>query len=356
MAKNSTAGRTGMRRRLFLNLGLCALSSSCALLMGELGVRVAHGKLFTVAKARPDLDDNPDAARGVYDAYLGYVPKPGRYVGTFVATVTPEGLRRSAGKPPAGDAVLAIGDSFVFGDDVNDNESWPAYLESMLSRPVFNGGVFGYGLDQAVLRAELLIEELRPKTVVISLIADDLERCEMSYRYCWKPYFQIVNGALHRENDPVPMAPRPISYAVLHGALSYSYLAHAVFRRAAPSWWYLGRSETRVHHDGEKVGMLLVDRLARYAQKHSTNVLVVSQCDGFLDADSLVPILAGARASGMETLDVAGELRRLLSDDEELHNQFYTNRRGGLIGGHHSSSGNRWVARRVAAHLKTLGW
>ena len=31
---------------------------------------------------------------------------------------------------------------------------WPARLKRLLERPVLNGGVFGYGLDQIVLRAE----------------------------------------------------------------------------------------------------------------------------------------------------------------------------------------------------------
>ena len=56
-----------------------------------------------------------------------------------------------------GPLTLAAGDSFTFGDEVNDDESWPAALEQLTGRRVINAGVPGFGLDQAVLRAEQLM-------------------------------------------------------------------------------------------------------------------------------------------------------------------------------------------------------
>ena len=43
---------------------------------------------------------------------------------------------------------MAVGDSFTFGDEVNDGQTWPAQLQQLTGRRVINGGVSGYGFDQ----------------------------------------------------------------------------------------------------------------------------------------------------------------------------------------------------------------
>jgi hypothetical protein len=97
--------------------------------------------------------------------------------GTFVihepewnnATITIHGgVRVNTNFAPtsANGAILAVGDSFVFGDQVSDGETWPAILEKRLNRRVVNGGVSNYGAAQAVLRAEQLLRA-EPYTLVI---------------------------------------------------------------------------------------------------------------------------------------------------------------------------------------------
>ena len=101
----------------------------------------------------------------VFDAELGYIPMPG-YRGTAnvwgtSVTIGEHGVRSNGTKPsPAFDRplLLAVGDSFVFGDQVSDEETWPALLERALHHRVINGGVFGYGIDQVVIRAEQLMD------------------------------------------------------------------------------------------------------------------------------------------------------------------------------------------------------
>ena len=65
--------------------------------------------------------------------------------------------------------ILAVGDSCTYGDEVSDNETWPAYLEAEMGTRVWNAGVFGYGLDQAVLRAEVLLPKLKPDILIVGL-------------------------------------------------------------------------------------------------------------------------------------------------------------------------------------------
>ena len=88
-----------------------------------------------------------------YDHTLGWVPNPGVRVIRGIQYTIIEGNIRSNGTTPSqsyqsNKTILAVGDSFTFGDEVNDHEAWPAQLEQLLSHHVINGGVFGYGLDQ----------------------------------------------------------------------------------------------------------------------------------------------------------------------------------------------------------------
>lgn len=83
--------------------------------------------------------------------------------------------------------------------------SWPAQLQRLAGRLVLNGGVTGYGFDQIVLRAEQLVAAHNPSVVIVSFIADDILRTEMS-RMWWrdKPWFAIEDDQLVLKGVPVP--------------------------------------------------------------------------------------------------------------------------------------------------------
>ena len=120
-----------------------------------------------------------------------------------------------------------MGDSFTFGEEVKDDETWPAHLQQLLGRRVLNAGVSGYGFDQIVLRAERIVPDIHPSAVVVGFIADDIVRTEMRRRWsAEKPYFDIQNGALVLRNVAGP-ATRPE-----HELLAFSSVPSAI-----PSCW-----------------------------------------------------------------------------------------------------------------------
>ena len=132
-----------------------------------------------------------------YDELLGYVPREG-FSATMNAfpwhggklTIRNDGFRSNGSEPPALPAeVLVVGDLFTFGDQVSDNETWPACLERKLGRGVDNGGVSGYGTAQALRRASLKLAEKTYTTLVLSTLVNahdsDFERDRLSYRQGW---------------------------------------------------------------------------------------------------------------------------------------------------------------------------
>src|SRR5262249_55474279 len=91
------------------------------------------------------------------------------------------------------------------GDEVVDEETWPAQLQKLTGRRVLNGGVTGYGIDQMVLRAEQLIAAHKPAVAILSFITDDVARTEMRRKW-WrdKPWVAIEGDGLVLRGVPFP--------------------------------------------------------------------------------------------------------------------------------------------------------
>jgi hypothetical protein len=352
-----------VRRRLpSLALLAVLVSTLGTLLAVELGLRVMSGTPFSFPDpAAGALHMVGGAYPGAHDPLLGYVPNPGiapdNVWGTAV-TITEGGLRSNGEqRRPSGAAILAVGDSFTFGDEVSDRETWPARLESLLSRPVLNGGVFGYGLDQIVLRAEQLLEQTDAQTLIVSFTADDVRRCEYAYRYAWKPWFEVVDGALELRGVPVPEpgAPPP-GEALWRRALRHSFLGDLVMRRLDPQGWMIP-SSLRVHRQGVSVGRLLVDRLADVAAARDMTLLLVFQWHPLSKSASAMPVLERARKRRVPLLRLEPALARVIADDPQGAGAYFRieHRPGRVVAvGHLTDLGNQLTARLIAQRLELL--
>lgn len=120
-----------------------------------------------------------------FDSTLGW-----RYRASYADphnTTNAQGFRatRLYGPTPRGCTVraAAFGDSFVYGNEVDDPDAWPAAAEGMFpDLEILNYGVGGYGLDQAYLRYITEGTALSPHVVVIGFDPDDLGRLVNVYR------------------------------------------------------------------------------------------------------------------------------------------------------------------------------
>lgn len=201
---------------LLARLGLAALGVLAALLLLELGLRLLYPHVPIIerhaglgTRGRPNLD--------VRKAFGGHE----RVV--RVAT-NADGLRGPglpAAKAPGTTRLLALGDSFTFGDAVELEEAWPWRLQELLNQgvagrryEVVNAGVSGYGTGQMRLLYASLEERLRPDVAVLGLtvvndLLDNLCIEEASYRpRTAAPCFTLEGGRLHL-TPPAPPAPAP---------------------------------------------------------------------------------------------------------------------------------------------------
>ncbi|TMB19842.1 MAG: hypothetical protein E6J71_10235 [Deltaproteobacteria bacterium] len=101
--------------------------------------------------------------------------------------------------------IVAIGDSFTFGDDVGDDETFPAQLQrSLAAAEVLNLGVHGYGHDQMLLRLRRDGLPYAPDIVLVGWVAMDAERDMLSFRDYAKPLFVLQDGRLQLAIARVP--------------------------------------------------------------------------------------------------------------------------------------------------------
>src|SRR5258708_7847033 len=172
----------------------------------------------------------------IHDSLLGFVLKPNGV--SDEGSFDRDGFRTtSPATPPNAGLLIATGDSFAYGREAADDETWPAILQEITGVRVINAGVSAYGIDQTVLRTERLAAALAPTAMVASFIADDIWRAEM--RRLWgaeKPYFIVGDdGGLVLHNVPVPPtrpdASDPSDASLLQRLLNQSALAEIVMRR-----------------------------------------------------------------------------------------------------------------------------
>jgi lysophospholipase L1-like esterase len=101
--------------------------------------------------------------------------------------------------------IVALGDSFTFGQCVGDDESFPAQLERLIAPgEVLNLAVHGYGHDQMLLRLRRDGLPYRPDLVLLGFFNPDIERNQLHFRDYAKPRFRLSSGRLVLENVPVP--------------------------------------------------------------------------------------------------------------------------------------------------------
>ena len=72
--------------------------------------------------------------------------------------------------------ILTIGDSFTFGDQVSNNETWPSCLEKKTSITTDNAGLSGYGTAQAVRRGIIESNKRKYDYLIWSVLFGDFDR------------------------------------------------------------------------------------------------------------------------------------------------------------------------------------
>jgi hypothetical protein len=160
-----------------------------------------------------------------YDPDLGWIAKPNVSLPDFWkegvgVRTNAQRFRATSDIQPVVAAgkvrVICSGDSFTFGDGVDNPDTWCQQLASRDSRiePV-NLGQGGYGADQAYLRFLRDTKSLAYQVHVFAFIDDDFKRMQSdTFLGFDKPVLRLEHGAVTAGNVPVPR--RATSYSRLN--------------------------------------------------------------------------------------------------------------------------------------------
>ncbi len=149
-----------------------------------------------------------------YDPELGWLPIPnsaGLFAGSRTISIQHNslGLRDIEHQRTDRPTVMFVGDSFVWGYDVEANERFTDLLRAQIPGiEIVNAGVNGYGTDQEYLLLDRFWNAFRPDVVVLNFTTsndrDDNTSNMISDGY-YKPYLaQAADGSWRFLGQPVP--------------------------------------------------------------------------------------------------------------------------------------------------------
>lgn len=347
------------------------------------GVELDAPQLAVLARLEAG-EFNPDTVIG-WDRELGWCVRPlaerpnGR---VHINARGLRGLRDYDEVPAAGKLRLAcFGDSFTFGDEVDDELTYEAFLERIApSVEALNFGVSAYGTDQALLRLQR--EGVAgARVAVIGLLLENIGRNVNRYRPLWtprtlsplaKPRFVLEGSDLKLIAQPYATG-REFALAVGSGAVQGDLLEHeywcdrpAVWTgkysslgRLAAGWFaYRERNPKKLWLDrnGEprRVSMALIEAFraqARAAGAKEVLVLILpmrEELDEYRKSgeEYWSETLADFASRGIECLDLAPALAAedARCEKDPAHPTLY-------VAAHFSSFGNQVIALEIEKWL-----
>ena len=212
-----------------------SLLSSCVIFFIILLITLEISLIYTVRKSRSSFnwliterDEFPvlnlialeKFFENSFDARLGWVRKPnssgkenGKY-GIINFNIDSTGSRINkfnTSKPK----IAAFGDSYTFCRQVEDNQTWEAYLANETGTSVLNYGVGNYGVDQALLRYEDMQLPESIDFVLMGFVPESICRVQSHWKhylefgntFAFKPMFKLSNdGDLELLDNPMQSA------------------------------------------------------------------------------------------------------------------------------------------------------
>lgn len=329
----------------------------------EIGTRVYKGEYRVAQFLEEQVRLFRSAFPVQFDSELGWIPKENFSEEVNVwktkVTILKDGIRsngeidKTVQRADSDNLILAVGDSFTFGDGVSDNETWPAFLEANSKKKVINGGVFAYGLDQSFLRMKSLTEKYDPEIIILSFIPDDVSRSQYSTRDSKvKPYFEVQDGGLVLNDDHV-IYQGDQNINPLRKILGYSFFAHEFMMNFFRHYWLLGAKESAMSHtEGEKVACLIFEELNKVARDQTKpDIYVLLQYPVSLNESKhiyLDRLLKCIDKNYINVIDVRDDLMDLRRSDPEKFNTLFSNQHG-----HMTPEGNKFIADIVWQNINS---
>ena len=287
-----------------------------------------------------------------FDPELGWAPIPNRNINDPAwGTISSNSLGfRSAEIDQSKKQIIILGDSVAWGFGVNDTETFPYYLDKMVSNLGYqasNLAVSGYGIDQYYLFLKRHINKFNKLKIVVLVIftRNDLANTASNYGYGKrKPLFIIRNNDLMLTNNN-------IKKYCLRNLFSSSYF----LSNYTPSSGIFGKFLSFIAGDkllsnleGGEVSAGLLRKIYELVSNHNAKLLVVvspEKNDFIKESDSLKWFESVFNKAKLNGFNYINYIETLKNDQKKLDNIY-------LDEGHYTKKGNLLLAETVYKHLK----
>jgi len=246
---------------------------------------------------------------------------------------------------------VTLGDSFVWGNEVEADENFSALLDQADNGlQVLNMGVPGYGIDQAILKYDRHGRTYQPDVIVLGIYVPDYERSTVAFTAAPKPLFLIVDDALKLTNSPVP-APGAALAQIQNSLSDRLYLAEFVANRLPG----VRQSQAQFFETSDEVIGRLLGRLRDGLNGNQRLLIVhIPRGESFTRPDAFHQQMSGRLHSLYDVLDLQvvdlADIFRAEASDGEIAERFYRVRDSGSIG-HLNPLGHVLTARAISRAL-----
>lgn len=218
------------KKNRVINLLLFLVTVAFCVLIAEIWVRIFFKGRLNVHKDERNLTYR-------YDSILGWFPienSKKSYKGSRSIDIehNGRGFRDDEHLVGTNPRIVFLGDSFVWGYDVNKSERFTEKLRTALPNwSIYNLGVSGYGTDQEYLLLKQHYDFYMP-TIVFLIFCTSNDEIDNSYnkryRGYYKPYFVTNGNNLELRGTPVPKSEN--YFFVNHNILAQSYLVRLLVK------------------------------------------------------------------------------------------------------------------------------
>lgn len=151
-----------------------------------------------------------------FDKNLGWIRKP-KTIGYDTSgtkkirfEMDSDGTRKKFYKKKINFAA-SFGDSYVFGREVRDHETWQEFIASKYKYSILNYGLGNYGIDQAILKYKKTKLNKSTKFVILGMVPENICRIQSEWKHFnefgnihgFKPKFFIKNKKLKLKPNPL---------------------------------------------------------------------------------------------------------------------------------------------------------
>ena len=293
----------------------------------------------TTLRADQDICD-------IYDSELDWIPRPN--CTTWQYNTNSDGIRGTEEYSLIKNEtrIVFIGDSFTWGEDVSDNNTFSSQLDQISGNEfeVINLGVHGYGPAQFLIHYNRTGIKYDPDVLVFALYIPDIHRATKNFKDYFKPRFIYSEGDLILKNIPIPTVEEAydISLDIRNKKRLYSL---AMLQR---------------------MFMNIYDKSANYNEEVFITEQIIKQTQELAgdETDFVVLLIPTEEMVLEENKDYYGVLPDLIYFFEEENIQYidllptlrshYLQKNSNLFNGHFTVEGNKVAAQGIYSSLKDM--